>query len=333
METASFGIANYCVACNSHCRYCLLSSCGRVTGVDYDDGIIFADRVLDEISEHRPDVSGLFYIGYCMDTPKLPDYLRFCRKHDSPGARFLQMNGFAFRSSVELDTLMAEIKREGVELIDLTFYGTERYHDSFAGRKGDFEFNLRMLAAAEKSKLKVNVSIPLLRDNLDQMIELRQTAEIAGANRYSYFLPHSKGRGKQLENLRITKEEFESLPEEVRCSFQKVKHMTEAEWLSSSEFIMPEKRNLTLVLTPENYMHYAKMSAVTILKELEAMDDEFISKMPSVSELAERYGRTDNQQLYRFRDLLLRWRQEYIAETGYAIYDMHDETHSFSIHT
>ncbi len=43
----------------------------------------------------------------------------------------------------------------------------------------------------------------------------------------------------------------------------------------------------------------------------------------SVSELAERYGRTDNQQLYRFRDLLLRWRQEYIAETGYAIYDMH----------
>ena len=87
------------------------------------------------------------------------------------------------------------------------------------------------------------------------------------------------------------------------------------------------------MLTPDNYAHYADMSAAEILQELEAMDDEFVGKMPPVSELAERFGRADNLQLYRFRDLLLRWRQEYIAETGNVIYDMHDETHSFSVHT
>ncbi len=332
MKTISFGIANYCVPCNSHCRHCLLKSCGKATGVDHEAGMAFADRVLTELKEQKPEVSGFYYIGYCMDTPKLADYLRFCRKIGSPGARFLQMNGFAFRSSAELEALMAGIKAEGVELVDLTFYGTKQYHDRFAGRNGDFDFNLKMLEAAEKINLPVNISMPLMRDNLDQMIELRQIPEIAKAGKYSYFLPHSKGRGKQLQDQRITKQEFENLPQEIRGAFQKVKHMTEAEWLASGAIPTPEKRSLTLVLTPDNFAHYADMSAARILKELEAMDNEFTAEMPTVAGLAVRYGRPDNLQLYRFRDLLLRWRQEYIAETGNVIYDMHDETHSFSVH-
>ena len=35
MKTVSFGIANDCVPCHSHCRYCLLDSCGKTTGMDY----------------------------------------------------------------------------------------------------------------------------------------------------------------------------------------------------------------------------------------------------------------------------------------------------------
>ena len=78
---------------------------------------------------------------------------------------------------------------------------------------------------AEKTGLQVSISVPLLRDNLDQMAELRNVPEIAAAGRYSYFLPHSKGRGRNIQDQRITKQEFEQLPEEVRASFQKVKHM------------------------------------------------------------------------------------------------------------
>lgn len=139
MKTTSFGIANYCVACRSHCRHCLLSSCGNATGVDYETGVSFANRFLDEISGYRQGISCFYYIGYSVDTPKLMDYI-------------------------------------------------------------------------------------------------------------------------------------------------------------------------------------------------EALDERFIEQMPSVNDLAARYGRKDNRQLYRFRDLLLRWRQEYISETGGRIYDMHDETHHFSVH-
>ena len=332
MKTVSFGIANYCVSCRAHCRYCLLSSCGRAEGVSYSDGIVFARRMLDELSEKKPELSSSYYIGYCMDTPELFAYIDFCREYHSPGARFLQMNGFAFRDAKKLQALMNGIRDSGVQLIDLTFYGTEDYHDRFAGRTGDFRFLLQMLAAANQAGLPVNISVPLIRENLDQMAELRCFLSFSRVEKYAYFLPHSKGRGKLLQDQRITKQEFDLLPEEIKRSFQTVRHMTEAEWLSSCDFAEPEKRNLTLVLTLDNLPRFNSMSAEEILMELEALDDRFLAQMPSARELAARYGNPQNQQLFRFRDLLLKWQQEYIAETGNRIFDMHDETHHFSVH-
>ena len=40
------------------------------------------------------------------DAPDLPEYIQFCREHHSPGAGFLQMNGFAFREEKELQELI-----------------------------------------------------------------------------------------------------------------------------------------------------------------------------------------------------------------------------------
>ncbi len=332
MKTVSFSIANYCVPCHARCRYCLLSSCGKAAGVDPREGMSFARRVLRELDETAPGLPASYYIGYCMDTPDLPEYIRFCREHHSPGAGFLQMNGFAFRDGPELQSLMDSIRENGVELIDLTFFGMEEYHDRFAGREGDFRFLLRMLQAAGRANLPVNISIPLMRGNLDGMPELHRMLSGGPVRKFSYFLPHSKGRGRLLADRRITRQEFDALPEEIRNSFQHTRHMTEAEWLSSGGIADPEKRNLTLVLTRENMEHWRDMPAPEILGELERMDDRYLKEMPSARELAGRYGNPGGQQLYRLRDLLLCWQQRYITETGNAMYDMHDETHHFSVH-
>ena len=184
MRTVSFSIANYCVPCHAHCRYCLLSSCSEASGVDYRRSEAFAHRVLTEIAEKRPDISGSFYIGYCMDTADLWDYIRFSGDHHSPGASFLQMNGFEFREAAELLSMMQRIREEGVKLIDLTFYGTEDYHDRFAGRKGDFRFILQMVSAAIQSDLPLHISIPLLRSNLDQMKKRKSKGSADRMQRY-----------------------------------------------------------------------------------------------------------------------------------------------------
>ena len=332
MRTSSFWIANYCVPCHAFCRYCLLSSCGKATGVDYKAGKEFARRVIREMKEAHPYLACGYYLGYCMDTPDLPDFLRFSREYDAPAAKFLQMNGFAFREDQELAELMRMIREHGVEMIDLTFYGTEEAHDRFAGRKGDFRFLLRMLDQAGKAGLQVNVSIPLIRENLSRIPELYKTLSAYPLSRRSCFLPHSKGRGRLLPDQRITKQEFEQLPEEIRKTFAKTKHMTEAEWIASDEMTEPAERALTLVLRPDNYEKYSRMSAAEILEELEEMDDRYLKEIPSVQDLAGMYGDPQNQQLFRIRDLVLAWQQRYIAETGNRIYDMHDETHSFSAH-
>lgn len=332
MKTTSLLIANYCVPCHSFCRYCLLASCGKATGVDYKAGEALGGRIIREMKETRPDLHCSYYIGYSMDTTDLPAFLRFSREYQAPAAKFLQMNGFAFRSDQELAELMRNIREAGVELIDLTFYGTEEYHDRFAGRKGDFRFLLRMLDQACKAGLNVRASVPMIRENLSQIPELYEILNAYPLRQCACFLPHSKGRGRSLPEQRITKQEFEQLPERIRNSFSRTKHRTEAEWLTSDEISEPAERGLTLVLTPENFEKYSRMSAAEILKELEEMDDRYQKEMPSVRELARMYGNPENQQLFRIRDLALIWQQRYIAETGSRIYDMHDETHSFSVH-
>ena len=67
MKTTLFSIANYCVPCHAHCRYCLLASCGKATGVDYKAGETFAAGVIRDMKEARPDLPCSYYTGYCMD--------------------------------------------------------------------------------------------------------------------------------------------------------------------------------------------------------------------------------------------------------------------------
>ena len=226
---------------------------------------------------------------------------------------------------------MASLRDNGIELIDLTFYGTEDYHDRFAGRKGDFRFLMDMLIASEEAGLPVRTSIPLLRENLNQMPKLVRMLSESGAQAF-FFLPHSKGRGITLQDQRITRQEYDALPEVIRHAFSRVRHMTEAEWLSSGEITDPVERNLTLVLRPGDMAKLNAMSASEMLSELETMDDRYLREMPSARELAELYGSPDNLQMFRLRDLLLKWQQQYIAIQGGTLYDMHDETHHFSVH-
>ena len=332
MQTISLGIANYCVKCNDNCRYCLLSSRHQTSGVDYTRAKVFFERIFEEAKTKFPDIRFYFYIGYCMDTPELQDFIGFSRKTGSPGGDFLQMNGFAERSKEETEKLIRGIKDAGVQMIDLTFYGTESYHDRFAGRKGDFQILLSMLQAAVQAGLEVNISLPLIRENKDQADELMKFLKGHGASRFYTFLPHSKGRGRSIMGQRLLKQEFESLSEEIKASFTRAETRTEAEWLETGVSPKFEKRDLILVLNPEEMSRLEQMNCEEILKYLEDLDDRFLQDMPSAEVLAERYGDPGNQQLFRFRDLLLKWQQQYIDEAKGTIYDMHDESHHFSVH-
>lgn len=330
MKTTAIGIENLCVPCRAACKYCLLSSCQRATGVGYGRGREFARRFYEELKKKRPDLGFFYYIGYCMDTPDLGDYIRFCQETGSPSGRFLQLNGLSFRDEGETERFLQMVKSEGVERFDLTFYGTRDYHDRFAGRAGDFDFLLRILSAASRVGLTAEASLPLTEENLSQADELLEMLEPYGLGATRIFLPHSKGRGRVLNDARLTKAEFDGLSEGVRARFSRLPHRTEGEWMAAGEWPTPDSRTLILCLTQDNIKMLGALSVEEIVCYLEGLDDEYYAAVPPIGELAERYGDKGSDRVYRLRDLHLKWQQMYLADHP-GIYDMNEESHHFSV--
>lgn len=330
MKTVSVSIENLCVPCHCGCRHCLLDSRHCATGVDYERGKAFAARFYDWMKRERPDLGGMYYVGYCNEFPQLREHIAFV-KSIMPSFDFLQFNGMAFRREPELRQLLESVKGSGIRLIDLTFYGTEAYHDRFAGRAGDFRYLLTILKICETIELDVVISVALTMENRDQMAELFELLSHYKYRQCTVFLPHAKGRGEALSGLRLTDEAYASLPEIVRYNFMRIPHRTETEWIERDTFPEADRRALTLALTPENMDRLEQMEPGQIIRELEAMDDAYYGAIPSVAELARMYGRPDNKQLFRLRDLYLQWQKRYLREHSISVPDMNDERHSFSI--
>ena len=331
MKTKALGVVNLCVPCSAQCRYCLLDSCHKSTGISYERGKNLAQRMDAEIRQTRPDIRFFYYIGYCMDTPHLPDYVRFCREMGYASGTFLQMNGFRFREEKEYKALFQLLHALGEKSVDFTFYGNREYHDAFAGRNGDYDQLLSMLHAALEAGITAEISAPLLQSNLQTADEVVKIWERHQPSNLRFFLPHDKGRGKSLSQERLTKSDFEKLSEKVKAHFSKMPHLTEAEWLAKGQFEDYTERTLTLNLCTDEMERWESMTASEILADLEKLDDQYLTQIPSARRLSSLYGNPSNDQLFRFRDLLLRWQQMYIRDNP-TVYDMHDETHHFSVH-
>ena len=185
MKTVSINVMNLCVSCENRCRYCLLSYDGKTHGVDYQRSEAYAKRFYEWLRTNRPDLSFLFGFGYSMEHPDLLRAIDFCRSIGSATGEFLQFDGMKFRTDEELEELLLQLKEHGIKLIDLTFYGTESYHDRFAARNGDYQLMMRTLAKANKVGLDVTVSIPITHENANQLDTLIAQLQQYRTNRIS----------------------------------------------------------------------------------------------------------------------------------------------------
>ena len=106
-------------------------------------------------------------------------------------------------------------------------------------------------------------------------------------------------------------------------------YRAEREWIAedrSSE----TRRALLVSLTPENIDRYERMSAASIVSEIEALDDSYYAAFPVFSELADRYGDPDGELMYIKRDLSYHYRRLFAKEFGVGVYDVTDERQSGS---
>ena len=329
MKTVSINVMNLCVPCENRCRYCLLSYDGKVSGVGYPRSEAYAKRFYEWLRENRPDLSFLFGFGYSMEHPDLLNAIDFCRSIGSATGEFLQFDGMKFRNDPQLEQLLLDIQAHGIKLIDLTFYGTEAYHDRFAARVGDFRLMMNTLKLANKIGLDVAVSIPITHENADQMDALIAELNQYDTRRINCFIPHGEGRGRLLDSVRFASQDYAKLSGDVRSRVNWNRFKTESEWLRCG-FPPLEKRVLTVTLTPDNIDFFEGLSFAETIAYLEKLDDDYYTAVPTWEELEKLYGNPDGVQYYSARDLYLHYQRRYIADNQIEIYDINDERQCFS---
>ena len=328
LKTTSINIFNLGVPCHNHCRYCLLSWDGKCLGIDDDRAVNYAKRFYRWLKEHRPELNFIYYFGYSMDHPKLFEVIPFLQETHSPGGEFLQFDGMKMRTNVELKELFSKLKDSGIKRIDFTFYGTEEYHDQFAGRKGDYDLMMRSLHIAVDVGLQVEVGIPVIKENLHQLEELIQS--FPKDIRIFVFTPHVGGRGVYLSDSKITVIDYENMSIDVKKYLNRTKNRTPKEWL---EYLPKEveHRILTLSLLPTNIDTLKKQSFDEVIKDLEQKDEDYYKVIPSFSELLKMYASEDDNHLYTQKDLYLQYRRRFIKENQLNLVDITDERFSGSI--
>ena len=329
MKTTSVMIQNLCVPCFSYCRYCLLSWNGKIEGINWENSIVIAKRFIEEINECLPHLKTSFSFGYSMEHPHLETALTTLNQLKSPMSEFLQCNGMKMRNDNQCDDLMLTLKKEGLKELNFTFYGLAEYHDSFAGRKGDFNLLFRMIKAA-KHNVSFTVSIPLTKENIKQINELVAILKIEGSNKIRLFIPHQEGRGKSLNDVRLTKEDLSLLSSEAIKLFNHDVYKTESEWLSETDPINQQNRLIIISLRADNIKDYENKNALSLIKEIELLDEEYYASFPVFKELAKQYGDYQGNKLYGIRDLYHHYRLCFQQEHKLQVYDVTDERQSGS---
>lgn len=263
-----------------------------------------------------------------MDFPELAQYATYFQ--EQTGMHHFMFDGMAIRDTAEIQGLLISLKDTGIQRIHFTFYGSFDYHDRFAGRKGDFTYMMEVAGIAAKIGLSVSTGIMVTMENLDQLDALISDLQSKGITDIAPILPHAKGRGCAMSHLRLTEEAYFRLPQSLQSQLSRNRYRTEAEWLAMGNFPHSNIRHLTLSLTEENIQRLENMDPNDIILELEAMDNLFYERLPDMNTLAREYGKPENTQLFRFRDLYLQWQKRYLAD--HPIHpDMTDERNSFSV--
>ncbi len=326
LKTRSVNVFNLCIPCACRCRYCLLAYNGQTSGVEYERSVRFADAFRTYIKQNRPELDFLFYYGYSMEHPNLAETLDYFNSYHSVNGKFLQFNGMEFRDLEHIKSLMRDLRLHGVETIDLTFYGIKDYHDKFAVRRGDFDYLMQIMNCAISYGIHVRSGITLTNENVNQIERLIE--QISKSSSIRLFIPHSEGRGKNLENIRFTQDSLELLSTETKKLLDRSFFKTEKEWISSGldEY---ENRVLNLSLTKENLALFENMPFDRIIEYLEKLDDDYYGIFPNMRDLVDTYY-TGSDKFFSKRDLIYKYQKQYIAGNLIKIYDVTDERQSGS---
>ena len=178
---------------------------------------------------------------------------------------------------------------------------------------------------AHAEGIPFSTGIPLTMENVSQADELVDIIRNVGCAQIRLFIPHEEGRGKILSRVRLTSEAFLTLAPETRRLMNTAFYRTERDWLKEPAEIKEHQRHLLISLRHDNIEDYEKRSALSVMQEIEELDERYYSAFPGFAELAAMYGDQNSGKLYHKRDLFYHYRMLYAENHDLHVYDATDE--------
>lgn len=314
--------------CAHICRYCLITDTRKGTALPFARFEQLAHRFFDwKASEGRDDLDLGVFVGpsfdYDLDTLKGMTRLRARR-----GGRFqiLNLGGLRIRRGDDLTAWLEERRSSGIIGFHTSLAGCGETHDRWNGRRGDFDYQTEILRLGGERGMVRHERLFLTRNTLpvfDRLLDTLDSIPGEVRNRYATLFFFA-GLATRYEDERITEEIRDTLPERIG----RLKQGKFQDWRSEREWIpimmetaeKPRKLILKLDVNEANIDQLEQTPCEEIFAERERAYQESYRQIPSLSELAGRYGDPTSRKVYMMsRDVEGRWLALHERATGIKV--------------
>lgn len=235
----------------------------------------------------------------------------------------LAFGGVKPRGETDMRAWLKERWRYGCRSAHATFAGTHAVHDGWNGRAGNFEVLMRGLRLAGEIGMARGARLLVARSTLASLEELNAHLDRLPRNpgdwRYAqpfFYL----GWGARLEEERIDEDMRDALPgwlaPLMARSASSGRWRSEREWIAhlSATPEQPTRLELDIDLTDAAIDPLEHLGCDAIVAEYEARTRAAYAAIPSLHELAQRYGDRDGRRVYELQRCIEgKWLDRHLA--------------------
>ncbi len=189
--------------CNLRCVHCRSASEEEIKGhPDFSTAEAF--RIIDDIASYAKPV-----IVLSGGEPlKREDVFEIARYGTEKGLRMcLATNGTLVNEEV-----CEKIKSSGVRIVSLSLDGSgEEVHDDFRSQKGAFAGTINAARLFKKNGIEFIINSSFTKRNQEEIPKVYKLAKELGATAWYMFMIVPTGRGEEIMNELISKEEYEEI--------------------------------------------------------------------------------------------------------------------------
>jgi MoaA/NifB/PqqE/SkfB family radical SAM enzyme len=196
-----FSIDLHAMPCTNHCKHCWTNGSRQHRPVPVEQ-VFF---VLDKLAEMRKSIpQGAFFL---YDEPTThPHFIEIVERAAELGllweSFFLPTNGSVLARAG--DETWQRLKRAGADCLQLTVYGLEQTHDTFAGRRGAFQDLVTTVRRAMEHDVAWYAGVLLHADNVDELPETLayvRHLDPAGKVQVGWYPFSWQGRGRDARRV------------------------------------------------------------------------------------------------------------------------------------